>query len=283
MNKVMNLFDGVTPRDATTLNTSIDIRCLETGEVIFKGLKNKVVVAGSGLIAHSLFDIESGEVTPSYDSKIPGFVNITDPAPDSSPINETSATKSNPKVVLFCCGIDGCGTENSQVYPVDYTSWIKPENLIPFRFVPENNDSINGPDNKTYFGRSKCSYGATNYNAYYFKTFSSTVKIIQQYATGDPINSDLYDNDTAKTGESYVEISLKITKDELREYFNNSSNTSLGSARINSISLCYGYPTIAEDRCIYYRDIRPFTKLNFPNQSLIDETMGIEIIYHIYM
>ena len=100
MNKVMNLFDGVTPRDATTLNTSIDIRCLETGEVIFKGLKNKVVVAGSGLIAHSLFDIESGEVTPSYDSKIPGFVNITDPAPDSSPINETSATKSNPKVVL---------------------------------------------------------------------------------------------------------------------------------------------------------------------------------------
>lgn len=281
MDKLINLFDGITPRDATTLKTSIDIRCLETGEIIFKGLKNKVVVAGSGLIAHSLFDIESSEVTPAYDSMIPGFVTINDPAPSQSPISETSATKGNPKVVLFCCGIDGCGTENSQIYPVDYTSWIKPENLIPFRFVSSSNDTIHGTNNKTYFGRTKDPDGI--HNAYYFKTFSSTIKLIQQYATGDSINNDVYSNDTVKTGETYVEISLKITKDELREYFNNSTNSNLGSARINTISLCYGYPTIAEDGCIYYRDIRPFTKLNFSNQSLIDETMGIEIIYHIYM
>lgn len=282
MDKVIGLFDGITPRDASTLKTSIDIRCLETGEVIFKGLKNKVVVAGSGLIAHSLFDIESGEITPSYDNKIPGFISINDPAPSSSPISETSATKANPKVVLFCCGIDGCGTENSQIYPVDYTSWISPENLIPFRFVPKNNDTIIGTDNKTYFGRTNDPDG--EHAAYYFKAFSSTIKLIQQYATGDAINSDVYANNTVKTGESYIEISLKITKDELREYFKNSNNSSLGSARINTISLCYGYPTISEDDgCIYFRDIRPFTKLNFPNQSLIDETMGIEIIYHIYM
>lgn len=282
MNKVMNLFDGITPVDASTLKTSIDIRCLETGEIIFKGLKNKVVVAGSGLIAHSLFDIESGEVTPTYDSMITGFINVDDSSePNSSPIDETKSTKLNPKVVLFCCGIDGCGTENSQIYPVDYTSWIKPENLIPFRFVPKNNDTIYGGSNKTYFGRANDPDGV--HNAYYFKTFSSTVKLIQQYSTGDPINNDVYTNDIVNTGESYVEITLKITKDELREYFNSYSNSTLGSARINSISLCYGYPTVAEDGCIYYKNIRPFTKLNFSNQSLIDTTMGIEIIYHIYM
>lgn len=276
MNKHMVMYDGPKIHDFSTFNTSIDIKNLETGEVIFKGLKNKVVIAGSGMIAHSLFDINSVEVTPSYNVSIEGLYTPNVQDPSSSPISSTIATKNNPKILLFCCGIDGCGTENSQVYPVNYTSWIPPNMLIPFRYVSKSNDSV---DKDVYFGRATKN---TNFNAYYFKAFTSTPKIIQQYSDGDAVTSDLYNIDGVKTGETYVELNLRITKDDLREWFN-STHGNLDSARINTISLCSAYPVEGDDGQIYYKDIRPVTKLNFPNESLIDTTKGIEIVYHIYM
>ena len=273
MDKKLVLYDGPKIQDFSTFNTSIDVRNLDTGEIIFKGLKNKVVIAGSGMIAHSLFDIASLEVTPSYNNKITGLYtpNIEDPL--QSPISSTSATHDHPKVLLFCCGIDGCGTENSQVYPVNYSNWISPENLIPFRCMATSNDSV---DRNTYFGRA--TVGGFNY--YYFKTFATSPKLVQQYSDGEAINDSVYDIG-ARSAETYVELTLRITKDDLREYFNISSGN-LDSARINSISLCSAYP-IEDDGFIYYKDIRPVTRLNFPNESLIDPTKGIEIVYHIYM
>ena len=73
MDKRIVMYDGVDTVDSavkassyTTFNTSIDIKNLDTGEVIFKGLKNKVIIPGSGFIARKLFDIADPEITPSY-------------------------------------------------------------------------------------------------------------------------------------------------------------------------------------------------------------------------
>ena len=147
MQKLMALYDGLNDskdsinKDYTTFKTSIDIYNPETGECLFKGLKNKVIVPGSGLIARKLFDITTEEVTPSYNS-IFGDAMYTPEAdtPVTSVELNTKADKDNHKVLLFCVGTDGCGAENSQVYPVDYTKWIKPQDMVPFRYQLGSND-----------------------------------------------------------------------------------------------------------------------------------------------
>ena len=283
MEKRLAIYDGCNIDDRsmssssyTTFNTSIDIRNLETGEIIFKNLKNKVIIPGSGLIAHKLFDIDADEVTPSYNDAF-GDAMYT-PTVDTVPTNpNTTATKDNHKVLLFCCGIDGCGSENSQVYPVDYRKWIATQDLIPFRFQVASND-ISDELRESYFGRTSINDG--EYLAYYFKRFEGTPSLVQQYVDGTPIDSNIYDSAKAESAETYVELILKITKEDIRDYF--IATVGIDEARINSISLCSGYP-VEEDGYIYYKDIRPLTKLNIPNEQLIDTTKGIEIIYHIYM
>lgn len=284
MDKRMVIYDSTHTDDVasignssyTAFNTSIDIKNLETGEIIFKGLKNKVILPGSGLIARKLFDISSDEVTPSYNEAFGSdmYTPEVDTIPD---LPETTATKENHKVLLFCCGIDGCGSQNSEVYPVDYKKWIAPDDMIPFRFQVASND-ISDELRRSYFGRTSVNNG--EYIAYYFKRFEKEVKLVQQYADGTPIDNNVYDSVKADTAETYVELSLRITKEDMRDYF--ICTTGINDARINSVSLCSGYP-VEEDGYIYYKDIRPLTKLNIPNEQLIDTTKGIEIIYHIYM
>ena len=280
MDKVMALYDGLNVKDEVlhTFNTSIDIKNLETGEIIFKGLKNKVIIPGSGLIARKLFDISNEEVTKSYNAAF-GDAMYT-PASDDYPTSidpVTLATKDDHKVLLFCCGIDGCGTENSQVYPVDYRRWIAPEDLIPFRYQLGTND-ITDALRETYFGRTEINGG--EYLAYYFKRFEGTPTLVQQYIDGTPVDENVYISPKLDSAETYVELNLKITKDDIRDYF--VATVGIDEARINSISLCSAYP-VEENGFLYFKEIRPLTKLNIPNEQLIDVTKGIEIIYHIYM
>lgn len=277
----MAFYDGLDSRDQveyTTFKTSIDIKNPETGEYIFKGLKNKVIIPGSGLIARKLFDITNAEVTPSYNSVFgTGTDAMYTPSVDTAPTESigTVATKDNHKILLFCVGIDGCGDQNSQVYPVDYKKWIAPESLIPFRYQLTNTD-LSDELRETYFGRTKVG----DRYAYYFKRFDSEPKFVQQYADATAVTSTVYTDNKVDSAESYVEINLKITKQDIRDYF--IATVGIDEARINTISLCSAYP-VEENGYVYFKEIRPVTKLNIPNESLIDVSKGIDIIYHIYM
>lgn len=280
--KRMAIYDGLDTQDAASLQrtfrTSIDVKNLETGEYIFKGLKNKVIVSGSGFIGRHLFDLMEEEVTPSYNTVF-GEAMYT-PETDEPPVDidaHTLATKDNEKVLLFCVGIDGCGSENSQVYPVDYRKWIAPDNLIPFRFQLGSND-ISDELRETYFGRTEINGG--EYLAYYFKRFEGHPVLVQQYVDGTPIDENVFESPKLDSAETYVELNLKITKEDIRDYF--IATVGIDEARINTVSLCYAYP-VEEDGHLYFKDIHPMTKLNIPNEQLIDVTKGIEIIYHIYM
>lgn len=284
MNKLITLYDGLDATDKlnySTFKTSVDVLNAETGEIIFKGLKNKVIIPGSGLIARKLFDVTTEEITPSYNEVFGEsmYTPATDEAPDSTEL-ETVATKDNHKVLLFCCGIDGCGTQNSQVYPVDYRKWIAPEDLVPFRCVPTDND-INDELRKSYFGRTEVEIKGNKYIAYYFKRFQSVPTLVQQFIDGTPVTKDIYDAESDTAAESYVEMNLKITTQDIRDFF--AASTGMDDARINSISLCSAYPVTDVDGYTYFKDIRPVTKLNFPNEQFIDASKGIDIIYHIYM
>lgn len=280
-NKSMTVYDGLDTTDSvnySTFKTSIDVRNLETGEIIFKGLKNKVIVPGSGFIARKMFDVGDEEITPTYNEAFGS--SMYTPTTTASPTvidPETAATSSNHKVLLFCCGIDGCGTQNSQVYPVDYKKWIAPTDMVPFRYQLGTND-ISDSLRESYFGRTSINNG--EYIAYYFKRFESVPTLVQQYIDGTPINSDIYTSAKTENAETYVEMNLKITKQDIRDYF--VATVGIDEARINTISLCSAYP-VEEDGFLYFKDIRPVTKFNFPNESFIDISKGVDIIYHIYM
>ena len=187
MNNKIVAYDGLNARDlvdisASSLKTSIDIRDHETGKIIFKGLKNKVVIAGSGLLAKDLFDLPSShsEVTPTYNTHL-GCLNVE----GELDTDISSATSKYPKILLFCVGTDGCGESSSQVFPVDYTKWIS--NPIPFRYPTQAND-ISDDLRNTYFGRIEST--DKNHYAYYFKRFEGEPKIVQQYTDGTLITND---------------------------------------------------------------------------------------------
>lgn len=279
MNKKIVMYDGLKTDDIvsilsnSSLKTSIDIRDPETGHVIFKGLKNKVIVSGSGLLAHKLFDINSDEITPTYNDRL----GIVTPEGEATATIDprTNATQSDPKILLFCIGLDGCGTENSQVYPVDYTKWIAPDDMIPFRY-PLASADISDDLRESYFGRVELG----NHIAYYFKRFDGEPQLIQQYIDGTPLDGNIYESQRTVSAETYVEIVLKVTKEDIRDYF--TATVGIDSAKINSVSLCYAWPQEVDGH-LYFNDIRPMTKLNIPNEPMIDITKGIDIIYHVYM
>lgn len=251
--------------------TKIEVRDLETHEKLGPDLENKVILPGSGFIARALFDINQNEITPSYNA-----VLGLDPAPTSESTEEatfTTADKDHPKVLLFCIGTDGCGSEGSQVYTVPYNGYITPEGIIPFRYPLVTND-LDGDNKQLYTGRR----ADGDYVAYYFKRFSSGPSLTQQYLDGTPIEADVLS--VGEEVETYVEMVLTITKEDCREFF--IATTGIDEARFNSISLCYAYPIVC-DGIPYFMDIHPFTRLNIPNEYLIDATKGVEIIYHIYM
>ena len=241
--------------------TDIKIYNSETGELVFRGC-NKIIVPGAAFTARAHFDISSAEITPSYNTAL-ALENSVYQTPSSSE-----------KVYLFCVGVDGCGRENSQVYTENYAKWIAPESLVPFRY-PLTTEDVASSLRDTYFGRKVIGQKV----AYYFKAFDAIPEFIQQYIDGTPIGSDIYSNQSETEVESYIEVKLKITKDECREFF--IATTGINDARINTISLCTAWAKEISGNT-YYQDIRPLTKLNIPNEALIDLTKGIDITYHIY-
>src|SRR5574344_314082 len=266
MNRKITLIDRSRLNDLTSITathkkTDIKIYNHETHNLIFRGC-NKIILPGAGFTARSHFNISNKEITPSYNTAL---------VLENSVVETPSAAE---KTYLFCVGTDGCGTENSQVYEENYAKWIDQDAIVPFRYPLAATD-ISDSLKSTYFGRKV----TDKYVGYYFKKFETDPEFTQQFIDGTPIDSDIYTNSYSIEVESYVEINLAITPDECREFF--IANTGINSARINAISLCTAWPKTVNG-LLTYQDIRPLTRLNIPNEALIDLTKGIDIIYHIY-
>lgn len=219
------------------------------------------------------------------------------------------------RVCLFCVGIDGCGIDNSRVFRVSNSKWITPPSIpggpqynsgyndinnpgavppdvnvpsmaiVPFKVKAIASD-LGTSDREKYFGRSI----SNNTVSYYFKTFDTNPIIRYRWADGSGTiasTTDIFAENKKADVDTVLELHMTITPSDCREFFKNRS--ALESARINTISLCTAIPYEAKDSSAsgevtrkYYRDIRPFTKFNFPNESLVDTSKGIEISYFLY-
>ena len=264
--------------------TKIVFKDHDTGKILGE-YENKVVIPGSQFAAMKMFDLDKTVVFPSYN---------TDMALDNSK-PDTDTPTSIPKVCLFGVSDSGCGTEPKDIHVVKVTDRIKPgpkvisdpanpstsfdsDMLMPFRFV-DIGDDLSPNLRKYYFGRK--TFNEINKVGYYFKKFDTDPQLHLRYSDGTQITEDnIWSIDTDLLAECYVEMRLRITRLDFRDYFE--EILGWNNARISALSLCTAWQEEGTDGYYYYQDILPYTLLNFSFRPLADTSVAIDIIYSIY-
>lgn len=292
------------------VNSKINIYNDVTGELIFEG-HNKTVIAGSALTAMKLFDLNRNclSATPTYDTTL-GLDNGADGSTyptkvildDNNNVVGSVEDETQRKIIGFCVGQGGAGLDISDVFDVEYCSWITPDNLIPFRYTKvTTNGGVDDIDEEMYKGRKALTLAdGTFRNAYYFKAFSNTPNLVQNYISTIGTFSDsvsagsVYDNNgaSADKAQSYVELHLKITKDDCRDFF--ITHKGIENAKINQISLVSAWTktvdilksdsmgNVKTKSYEYLQDIRPFSIINIPNEIISNHEKSLSIVYSLF-
>lgn len=249
------------------LDTLVTIQDKRTGEIVFKG-KNRTMISGSEFMAYHTFRLNGFTfTTPNYNTQI-GLDHTV-----SGSQNDLGA---NYLTQVFCVGTSGCNRESAIWYPVSNKKWIAPSELVPFQYVPYDKD-LTPLQRETYFGRK--SIASVLYYAYYFKKFDSNPIYKKQYEDGTPWNAAIFEDNSEANAQMSVTTTMTITKDDCRDYFINT--TGINDGRFNCLSLCLAWTDVF-DGFTYYQDIRPLTRINFPNKFLNDLTSEWLVTYHIY-
>ena len=244
------------------IKTKVSIFNKQTGECVFVG-RNKTMIAGSEFMALTLFNLPTEDyITPTYNTELG--------------LDKTGAVakSADDKYVcqLFCMGISGCNRESALRYEVVNKWWIKPEDLVPFQYLSTD---LNQSQRAIYYGRAQVG----NMIAYYFKKFDSDPILVRQLQDGNPIDNTIYADTSELSAQTIVTTSLTISPDDGRDYFINT--TGIGDARFNCIEMCLAWESVI-DGYTYYQDIRPCTRINFPNRYLSEAGSSWEILYQFY-
>jgi hypothetical protein len=247
----------------------------ELGEVLFKK-SNIILVNGRRFTLEKLFN-----VTPASGESI--TLNQLFQINENQPTLNGSGPRREKAVCLFGVGRGGSNlTFGSVINPAarEYNLY----DMVPLRYVDANNDLT--PDEQAkYYLRVPTG----NYVAYYLKKFEVEPVIVMKIGDQDyvPQLSDNTPTDpnsmsTPDDVDCYVELQLKISADDVREYF--IATEGLEQARINELSLYSGYQPANNDGVwVDFLDIEGFSKLTFNNEPLDDETKELNIIYRIYI
>ena len=251
----------------------------DTGEVLGE-YHNKVMIPGSQFNACKMFGLDQEVAFPSYNTEME-LDNSVDP----------SQTPANDQIVcLFCIADSGCGTLPKDVYTSKVTDRIKPapanptslddftsDMIMPFRFVDYNED-LDENLRKYYFGRK--TFTNLGKIGYYFKKFDTTPQLHLRYADGTQITENIYMTESDQEAECYVEMRLRITRLDFRDYFEQVIGWDKG--RISSLSLCTAWYDDTVDDYVYYQNILPYTVLNFSYQLLVSSDIAVDILYETF-
>ena len=264
----LHVFEG-NPHGVPSLVT---IKNHETGEVVFQG-RNKTMLAGSEFMALNMFYLPSdGYITPTYNNMIGAGLSATG--------LENTVVTDEPEnrycVQLWCMGTSGCNRESALKYEVVNKWWIDPVDLVPFQYVRETRD-LDAVQRAMYFGRKH--WTDSGFVAYYFKKFDSDPVLTRQLEDGTAIDSNIYSDRSELGAQVIVTNSLTVTKDDGRDYFINT--TGINDGRFNCIELCLAWYKVINGYS-YFQDIRPATRINFPNKYLSDLGASWDIIYQLF-
>lgn len=296
------IYDG-----SERLSSKVEFFDDDTGERIWEPLHNKTLIAGSALMAMKLFDLDRSVLnnTPTYDTELGLDDNVSSSSYPSIAIKDNNGDvvgamqdETQRKIIGFCIGQGGAGLDISDTFAVKYASWITPDNLVPFMYPVDSADDV---DESIYKGKKQIvlTNGQVR-NAYYFKEFSNSPTLVQSYSStvgtfADSITaSTVYTNTAAADlAQSYVELHLKVTKNDARDFF--IAHKGLENAKVNQISLVSGWKRDVERTKLdtdgnvrtktveIFTDIRPFSLINIPTEILSDPEKSISIIYTLYM
>lgn len=294
------------------------------GEECFR-THNIVPISGVSTVMSKLFEVqEVGESTIKYptladhgigapDGDIGNGPSYNIPNISRSSSSGTSGLTVEKKMIFpaghgiigFCIGNTGSAESDISVYKPEYND-CKMElsrvisgktvtgEIIPFRYTAED---LNPTEQAKYFGKKTLDTGLT---AYYLKRFEQDPVIKHVWVDGTEIdedteekivtNADLWNTNIGgvNTISSFTEIILKISKKDVKEWFNVMGQED--RARMNTIALFSGdfvagyNPDTANPQKICvgdYRNCRLFSKLII-NPEYLNIAKDLSIIYRVY-
>lgn len=234
-------------------------QCFET--------ENQIVIGGALFILEKVFGVES----PLYVDFVNNIMGIN----TDNPVTEVYPKETI--VQLFGVGIGGCGEVSKDVKDVKFYE-REIIDMVPFRVTDEE---LTENEKKKYFFK-KPMQGKT---AFYLKKFEDAAAIralwkdVEGDEDGSEVESDVHLTQRTEPIETFVEMILKISKKDLREYFELNGNVE--DTKVNSIGLFTGCPVKLADGTIDYQQVKMFSKLNIPNEMLT-LSKDLTIVYRIY-
>jgi hypothetical protein len=238
----------------------------ELGEIMERG-ENQVVLGGALFTLEKLWQIIS-PLTIDTLNNIKGIAT-TGPSVDPKDV----------KVCLFGVGTGGSGDGIGTVLDVKFYE-REIFDMVPLRVVDPTN--LTPDELAKYWFKSDAGSGKT---AFYLKKFEiePVIKVLWKDAEGDEDGSEVEAgvHNTTRTEpiESFVEMVMKITKNDVREWFDMNGNIEL--ARFNSIGLFTGALGDLGDGSFDYKDVKMISKINIGNEMLT-YAKELTITYRIY-
>lgn len=241
-----------------------------TGEKLFE-TENQIVLGGALFILEKCFNVEA-PITVDYLNNIKG-INTFEPIEI-----ENGMYPKETCVCLFGVGTGGCGDASRSVVDVKYYE-REIFDMIPFRITDEE---MTGTDvDKYWFKR----YEDDGKVSYFLKSFEQKpeIKVLwkdgEEGEDGSEVATGVHGTSRTEPIETFVEMILKITKKDCREFFE--INGDIDAARVNSIGLFTGILSTNERGEKDYKQVKLFSKLNIPNEMLV-LSKDITIVYRIY-
>lgn len=270
------------------LNDSLNIKDLKIGEVLPGGNKVfKTKILGYDDFGNQIFEEENITVLPGALFTIEKIFNLTndittatkEKALDVSLNINTQIDNSRPAeefIVLFGVGTGGATDVVGSIKPTHYTD-SHLAGLFPIRCVPVTTSM----DNKYQVHRTE-NINGTNYECYYCKKFDSdpTLTVSRHMSDGSDgpeLTRDDLDSKTNSIVDTFVSMTLKIDKNDAREWFEFNGNVE--AARINALGLYTAwYDTMSQQ----YRNVRLFSELHFQNE-ILHLSKSLTLVYRIYL
>lgn len=236
------------------------------GNLLFE-TENQIVLGGALFILEKVFGIES----PLYVDYLNNIMGIA----TDNPVDEVYPKDT--VVTLFGVGTGGCGDSIRSVKDVKFYE-REIFDMIPFRVTDEE---LTPSEQQKYWFRKDMN-GKT---AFYLKKFEQDpeIKVLWKDAEGDEDGSEVESNvhETQRTEpiETFVEMVLKISKKDIREYFE--LHGDIEQTRVNSIGLFTGCLRTLSDGTQDFQQVKLFSKLNIPNEMLT-LAKDLTLVYRIY-
>lgn len=273
MSDIIKLSDKISPKDVLTFEQKKGFRTKviaynELGEKLFE-TQNTIVIGGALYVLEKLFGVRAS-LNVDYLNNIMGIATSGPPITDIYPKDNV--------VCLFGVGIGGAGDSITSVKPVDFKE-REIMNMIPFRYTDQ--PLLSAEEHKYWF-RKKNEDGKV---AYFLKRFETepVIKALWKDSEGGEdgteVQGGVHTSTRTEPIETFVELVLKISKNDCREWFEVNGN--IEQARINSIGLFTGVLGTLEDGTQDYKQVKLFSKLNI-NNEMLTLAKDLTIIYRIY-